>query len=189
MEKIIQAAREYALTEIKKYWTPKKEARELSYKKWQELAEELWANKDIVALGTLLMDIKLGECTHHNKAHEHTEKSKEDTQIFLQQYTTEQNIIDQVIACVGAHHGMERYPSLEAEICANADCYRILHPRWFISVTILFGKRNEDTDRTLAQVESKVEEKHKILSLDICKQELEPYYHQLKKLILEAKEG
>ena len=189
MQDIIKHTREYALSELKNYGTPKEECRKLSYEKWQELAEKLWANKDIVALGTLLMDIKLGECTYQNKAHEHTQKSIEATQIFLQQYKVDQETIDEVTACVGAHHGMQRYPSLEAEICANADCYRILHPRWFTSIIILFGRRNESTNWMLEQLEGKVEEKHKILSIDICKQELEPYYHQFKKLILEAKEG
>ncbi len=189
MEDIIQAARAYALGETEKYWTPKKEHLILSFEKGQELAKTLGANKDIIALGTLLMDIKLGECSKEGNAAEHVQKSTEASKIFLQKLNVASNIIEEVLVCVNNHHWTNtHYPSLEAEICANADCYRILHPRWFISIIILFGKRNEDTDRTLAQVENKVEEKYNILSLDICKQELEPYYYQFKKLILEAKE-
>ncbi len=40
-----------------------------------------------------------------------------------------------------------------------------------------------DFVEVLKQVEYKMDEKWNILSLDICKQELEPYYKQFKDLI------
>jgi len=39
----------------------------------------------------------------------------------------------------------------------------------------------------LDQAEAKLEEKHGILSLDICKRELEPHYQTIKALIAAAR--
>lgn len=41
--------------------------------------------------------------------------------------------------------------------------------------------------KALAQAEVKTDEKYATLSLDICKQELEPCYHTLKEYIAEAR--
>jgi hypothetical protein len=95
--------------------------------------------------------------------------------------------LKKIIACIEQHHGTADYFFLEAEICANADCYRFLHPRGILSAFILFGRRDESTDNILTQVEKKMDEKFSILSLPICQEELTPYYNQFKKLIAEAR--
>lgn len=186
MQSIIQATRDYAIAETEQYGSPKREHLDLSFVKGQELASKLGADKDIVALGTLLMDIKIGQCISEGKVEDHVVKSIEASKSFLQQYNLDQETIDKILSCVALHHGAEEYPCREAEICANADCYRFLHPKGFISAIILFGRRDENTENTLRQLEKKLEEKHQILSLDICKQELEPYYQEFKNLIQES---
>jgi hypothetical protein len=50
------------------------------------------------------------------------------------------------------------------------------------------AKMGMEIDEILNILEAKLDEKYKILSLDICKKELEKYYRQLKKLIKIAKE-
>ncbi len=84
------------------------------------------------------------------------------TKIFLEKYPLTKEEQKKIINCVEAHHKGVKFNCVEAEICANADCYRFLHP--------------------------KMNEKHKILSLDICKKELEPYYQEFKKLFEKASE-
>lgn len=187
MQDIIAKAREYALNEIKLYGTPKSEHFDLANEKWQMLAKKLSADKDIVMLWTILMDLKLGECFKEWKLQEHVARSSQAAKKFLQDFDIAPEKLTKIISCIEQHHGTPNYLCLEAEICANADCYRFLHPRWVVSAFILFGRRDESTDTALTQVEKKMDEKFSILSLPICKEELTPYYNQFKKFIAEAK--
>ena len=79
------------------------------------------------------------------------------------------------------------YICIEAEICANADCYRFLHPRGILTGANLFFNRFNDLDKALENTEKKMDEKYNIMSLDIVKEELEEYYQQFKRLIEIAK--
>lgn len=187
MEEIINKAREYALLEISRHGSPKLEHFELSYEKWQNLAKIFNADPQIVALGCILMDLKIGECVSEWKIQEHVQRSSIASQDFLKQFDLDKEIFDKIIACVESHHGTEKYFCKEAEICANADCYRFLHPRWIFSAIILFGGRSSSTDKVLIEVEKKIDEKYAVLSLDICKQQLDLYYQSFKKFILESK--
>jgi len=187
MKEIIEKAKEWALKENKDYGTPLLEHLYLSNKKGQELAEKLNANKDIVLIGTWLMDIKLGECLKEGKPSEHITKSAEATKEFLKQFDINQKIKDAIVNCVEGHHGTVSFICKEAEICANADCYRFLHPRGLFAYFTLLGSRNGNLNKTIEFAENKVEEKHSILSLDICKEELEPYYKMFKTLIDKAR--
>ena len=183
---IVSAAEKYALREIELYGTPKTEHFNLSNKVGQKLAKRLKADKDIVMLGTILMDLKLGECFKEGKLGEHIKRSSDAAKEFLRQYSLEDGFVDKVINCIESHHGSQ-YICPEAEICANADCYRFLHPRGIFSAFVLWGSRDQSLDRVIAEVEKKIEEKHRILSLDICKKELESNYKKIVKLFEKAK--
>ena len=135
----------------------------------------------------MLMDLKIGECLQEGKLDEHVMRSAQVAKEFLQQFDLGHDILQKIIACIESHHGKEKYSSLEAEICANADCYRFLHPRGFLAGVILFGGEESNLDAVLALTDSKLDEKYSTLSLDICKQELEPYYEEFKKLIAKSK--
>jgi len=187
MQDVIQKAKEYALKEIELYHAPKLEHFELSNKMGQELAIKLGANKDIVMLGTILMDLKLGECLKENKIPEHVQRSAEAAGKFLKQFNLSEDIYNKIINCIEAHHGNKEYICKEAEISANADCYRFLHPRGIFGYAVLLGNRDQDVNNCLDQLEKKMEEKHKILSLDICKEELEKYYLEFKEIINKAR--
>ena len=57
---------------------------------------------------------------------EYSEKILKDLKIEEPYFST-------LINCVAAHHGAIPFDSLEAEIVANADCYRFIHPRGVMS--------------------------------------------------------
>lgn len=187
MREIIQKARELALSETEKNGTPIKEHFELANSKGQELAEKLGKDKDIVLLGTILMDLKLGECFKEGKLPEHVKRSSEAAKTFLNQFKIDQKVKDKIINCIEAHHKEVPFSCKEAEICANADCYRFLHPRGVFAYFKLLGTRFSEFEKVMEVAEAKLEEKKKILSLDICKKELEPYYITFKTLFQEAK--
>ncbi len=186
-EEIIKKAREYAVSEIYKYGTPAIGHLDFSEKKGLELAEKLKADKKIVQLGTILMDLKLGQAKKENRLSEHTKMSAEDSKKFLTQFGINIKLINKIVNCIEAHHGNIPFDSIEAEICANADCYRFIHPRGFFVYLTLLGKRHKNVDECLEQAEKKMDEKHNILSLDICKKELEGYYKTLKGYIKDAR--
>ena len=87
-----------------------------------------------------------------------------------------------------AHHGKIPYTCIEAEICANADCYRFISPKGFLSYLATLGKRHDDFASCLNDAEKKLDEKYALLSLDFCKQELEPRYQTFKTSIQQARE-
>jgi len=188
MEEIIQKAREWALAETEKYGTPPPLLLEAPIKKGKELAKQLGANKEIVELGTWLMDIKLGECKSEGKREKHIERSAEATKNFLEEFDISEGTKEKIINCVEAHHATVPFKCKEAEICANADCYKFLLPMCvFEYIRNLSSKNN--LEKILEQAEFKLDEKWNILSLDICKEELEPYYKMFKSLFNEARKA
>jgi len=187
MHNIIIKARELASEEINKFGVPKLEHFILANEKGQELADKLKADKDIVLLGTILMDFKIGQCMKEGRLAEHVKASSAAAQEFLKQFNLDSEAFKKIVACIESHHGAKEYYCLEAEICANADCYRFLSPEGFFQGLMVFGNRYGNLDDALINLEGKVDEKYKVLSLDICKQELEDYYYDFKRLIKNAK--
>lgn len=114
--------------------------------------------------------------------------SVEATQGFLEKFELDKETKEKIINCVEAHHAQVPFICKEAEIVANADCYRFIHPKGVFDFFTGLGKRDLNFDEVLNYVEEKLDEKYKILSLEICKQELEGYYHQFKKLLKSARE-
>ncbi len=187
---IVQEARKYALDEIEKYKNgpPGLVLFGIAEKKALELAEKLNADKTIVQVGVCLMDLKLAEAINQNKLKEHVKMSVEASKEFLKKFNLDKETEEKIINCVEAHHGNIPYKYVEAEICANADCYKFLHPKGIIEYFITMGRRNTEISKSIEMVEMKLEEKHNILSLEICKNELEQHYQTFKKLFEEARE-
>lgn len=152
-----------------------------------QLAEHLNANIELVKIGVMLMDIKGGEARSVGRLEEHVRMSAEYAEDILDKHKVDEKQKQLLLNCVLAHHGNVPYESLEAEICANADCYRFLHPKGVFTFIQTVTKRGKNQNEAIDMVLAKLEEKHNILSLDICKQELEPFYQQIKKLLLMAK--
>jgi len=153
----------------------------------QILAEKSGANEDIVMLGTLLMDVKLKQAMSENRVQDHVKMSLEATKEFLKQFKLNEETKEKIYNCVEAHHGNVPYTCKEAEICANADCYKFLHPKGFFVLLSILGKREDDFSKVLDIAEEKLDEKWNIVSLDPVKSELAAYRHILKQFIEEAR--
>jgi hypothetical protein len=184
---LVEESRKYALAEMEKFGLPNKIHFEISEKKALEMAEKLGANKSIVQAGVALMDLKLGQAFKEGRLAEHIQMSVDATKEFLNKFDIDDQIKEKVINCVEAHHGTAPYKCKEAEICANADCYRFIHPKGFFVYLTVLGKRIPDFLACLKKAEEKMVEKHNVLSLDVCKQELDKYYKTIKQFIEDSK--
>jgi len=179
-KQIIKEADNFALSEIEKYHFPSLMHFNTANSKGGELAKKLKAEEGIVQLGTRLMDIKLGECISEGRLKEHIERSAKISREFLSKFDLPKDTVEKIINCVEEHHGTKKWACKEAEICANADCYRFLLLKdWLAFLIHIKG------DFKLA--EEKADEKWKVLSLDICKKELESDYKLIKEIIRRAK--
>lgn len=95
---------------------------------------------------------------------------------------------ENLIKCVEEHHGVDKFYSIESEIVCNADCYKFIHPKGVFDYCSILGRRFNNLSKELEQLEYKMDEKYNAMSLDIVKNELEPYYNSFKKLIAKTKE-
>jgi hypothetical protein len=185
---IIEESEKYALSEMEKYGTPIPIHFNLSRQKAIKLAKKLNANEIIVEVGAILMDLKLGQALKEGRLSEHVSMSVEASRAFLEKFSLNQETEKKIINCIEAHHRQIEFSCIEAEICANADCYRFIHPKGFFAYLTLLGKRHDQFSDCLNQAEMKLDEKNTILSLDICKDELSEYYSTLKRFIADSKD-
>lgn len=188
MDGIIEAAEKLALKEIETYNFPSLISFEISNKKGLELAKKLNADIFIVQLGTRLMDLKLGQAVSEKRPKEHVKMSSDSAKEFLSKYDIDENMKIKIINCIEAHHKDVPFICKEAEIVANADCYRFLTPKGFLSSLVGYVKMGKTFEEALNQAESKVDEKAAIVSLEIVKKELDSHCIQIKKFIKESKE-
>jgi hypothetical protein len=187
--KIIADAEKNALSEIKKYGAPSLLNFQTSNQKGLWIAKKMKADQNIVQLGTRLMDVKLGEALREGKLAEHVERSSAWARQFMEKYALPVNVQEKVINCIEGHHGKIPWKCKEAEICANADCYRfLLVKNWLDFFGDLRAEGNTYQD-TMQLGEEKLEEKWKVISLDICKKELEPHYKLIQQIIAKTKES
>jgi hypothetical protein len=180
MKIIIEKAKEWAIVEIEKNGHPAQMNFDTANDVGQKLATKLGADKDVVLLGTILMDIKLGEYFNSSNRREHTEKGGEAVKLFLEDYGLDEEKITKVVNGVRAHHGDEPFKSLEAEIVANTDCYRFLLPQNMLEHISRNRQKGNSFMDVIEFADKKLEEKWNILSIDICKQELKPYYEAFR---------
>lgn len=188
LENVVKEARDFFLREIREFNPDIELFLELILLKANELADYYQADKDIIQIGLYLMDAMGPRLATQNMREKHVEAGVEKTKEILSRYDIDQVIKDKIINCVAAHHGDEKFLSIEAEICANIDCYNFIHPRGvFTYCLILKNKFGNDLDKILTQIEYKLEEKHNIISLDRVKEELEPFYKQFSHMLESCK--
>ncbi len=183
IEDLVKDADRLAKEEIKKYEVPVMNHYNIAMENGIRLAEMYNANIEVVKIGLSLMDVKLGEAHSLNQAKNHTTMGVEYTKKIIENYGLDEKTRKIIINCVEAHHGTIPYLSIEAEICANADGYRFIHPKGVFTYLTILGKRFEDWNSVLDQLEFKLEEKHNVLSLDKAKEELDAYYYTFKDFI------
>ncbi len=186
MNDIVKEAEEYALSEIDKYGLPSKLNFHTSNRKAEELITKIDCHKEVVKVGVRLMDIKLGESSSKGKIQEHVELGVKATKEFLSNFNISEERENKIINCVEAHHN-KKWKCVEAEICANSNCYRfLLFENWLKFYKSLDEKEGSEQDK-LNYAEMKADEKWSILSLAICKKELEKLYRKIKEYIREEK--
>lgn len=155
---------------------------DIAFEKAEMLSEIYNADKDIVTVGLSLMDIKIQEAKKKGNIAEHVSMASDFAKEFLKDYDITQNELDKIINCIEAHHGKILYSCIEAEIVANADCYRFIHPIGAFSYMGILINRSDDINDNMKQLEAKQKEKYGIISLDKAKEELENYYNYFQKL-------
>lgn len=185
-KELVERVRSFAYGEEEKYHTPSKFQVDFAYENGQRLAEALHADKDIVAVGMLLMDALLGKAMAEGRAKEHVQMAEEKTKELLAEFSeVSEEEGENILHCVSEHHGVEKFFSLESEICCNADCYK------FLSVEGVEGGMKNQREMPKGEMIdlylAKAEEKRGALSLDVCKEELEPQYAKIKETLLEMK--
>lgn len=187
MKNIIIEAEKLALSEIEKYGYSSKFNFDTGNKRGLELAKRLDVNTDIVQIGTRLMDIGLGKAHSEGRISDHIDMSVEITENFLSRFNLTDEVRKKIINCVEGHHGTVKWICKEAEICANADCYRFIQAKNVFLFIMDLAKEGLSFDETVKLVKAKLEEKYKILSLDICKKELEEDYKVVKRFLSRVK--
>ncbi len=144
----------------------------------ERLAKHYGADPTLAKIGTMLMDIKIGECMNKGKPETHVAESLKYSDEILSKVNIDSKLKAFLLDLVRYHHGTDKYPSKEAEIVANADCYRFLLKEGTYKLILNTGEWGWDMEKSKQYVLSKLEEKYKTLSLDMAKQELEPLYHE-----------
>lgn len=187
LEKLVKDADSLMRGETAKYNSDIEFLYDIALKKGGELALQHQANIDIVRIGISLMDLKLLEAQSLGIPKEHTNMALVAAQEILNDYDLPFEVRENILHCVTEHHGVEKYFSIESEICANADCYKFLDPKGILAYCSLLGRRYHDLEQEWRQLEYKMDEKYHILSLKEVKEELEPYYQQFKHFLEVAK--
>ncbi len=167
----------------KKNIPPLPEHLEIAIKKGGELAKLYSANEDTVFIGICLMDIKLGEAIAEQKRQEHVKMAVDFATEFLKEYDISDAEKEDIINCIEAHHGKIPFQCIEAEICANVDCYRFLSPTGAFAHICSLASTFNNLEDILLEQKRKMDEKYKILSLNKVKEDLEESYQMLNKLI------
>lgn len=188
IEELVIKADNFNREEIKKYNPDMHFLYELSLNAGIKLAKEYDADENIVRIALAMMDSKLPEASHLGKPKQHIAMSSDATKEILKDIDfLDENAKENIIKCVEEHHGVEKFFSIESEVVANADCYKFVHPKGVLYYSSMLGRRFHDFNKELEQLDFKLNEKHKTISLPLVKEELEPYYDFFQKSINEAK--
>jgi len=161
--------------------TPPFEHTELIVKKGQELAKILNADIKIVTISCYLIDVGLSKALQEGKIKEHIRISSEIAKEFLKRFNLPAEDKEKIINCIEAHHGGVKHSCIESEIVKNADNFRFLDPAGLL-ISLYHA---QETGRSLSEwikvAREKIEEKYKLVTLDICKKETEENYKIIKK--------
>jgi len=177
---VVRAARELAYSETDRFGLPTRLHLDLSLEKAEEIAIALGADVQVAIIGTCMMDVKLGEAFKTGKQPQHVKMSADKAREFLVAQGVSGPVLEKIVNCVEAHHKAVPFESREAEIVANADCYRFVHPKGVFHYIGTLTKRDMEFKAIIDGAEAKLEEKKNILSLPYCISELEPFYRMFK---------
>jgi HD superfamily phosphodiesterase len=185
--KVVKSVKKLDQEERRKDNSPPLVFQELLIKKTKKLCRQLKADENLALVGAYLMDIKIGQAFREGRVTDHVRMSLKAARSFLTKFDLSKEIQEKIENIIQSHHKTVPYQSLEAEIVANADCFKFLHPKGAIFFLTNLGKRGLKFPEALDYFEKKIEEKKKIISLKICQQEAEKYYQLLRALISSAR--
>lgn len=183
-EDLIQDAQLLASEATARYNLPPQIHIDIARDAGQKLASVHNANREIVLIGTLLMDCGLGQAIAEGDRNKHIDiavQNFKDICVRHKEITPEEQAA--IIACIKEHHGAAVFTSIESEICCNADCYRFLTVRGIIGG--LQAKTSSDELATIELYKEKVEEKAAALTLSTAKADLEPTLDTIKAFLNE----
>ena len=186
MQDFLKQARKLAYDEVEKTGMPLKLHVDLACNVAKRLAKELGADVDIVEAGTLLMDCLIGQALKENRMPDHVQMSLDRANELIEQSSLTDKERENIRHCISEHHGVDKFYSLESEICCNADCYRFISIKGFSYVMRYL--REMPFEDLVELLNKKVDEKWNALSLDTCKNELESQHKVLEGLLAGLKE-
>lgn len=181
MDSLVKAAQSLAFSEVERTGMPIKQHVDLAYAVGTRLAQQLGANINIVQVGTLLMDCRIGQALKENRLGDHVQMSLDKTNELL----SDSNIADEdkenIRHCVQEHHGVGKFYSLESEICANSDCYRFVSIEGFAYAMRYL--RDMPFPDLVKLLRNKVEEKWGIITIESVQTELKPQYATISNML------
>jgi len=162
--------------ELAKETVPMPEILDFSLEMGIKLADIYSADKEIIKIAMALMDLKIKDAKEKGDITLYTNLAVEFTKDYIKDYDLSNEDFEKIINCIEAHHGTIPYKCIEAEIVANADCYIFIHPKGVFAYKSLLEKRGIAFNEQFRQLNFKLQEKYKLLSLEEAKDELEKYY-------------
>lgn len=188
IEELLEKANKFNKQEIEKYNPDIWFLHEIAVEAANRLAKEYGADENIVNIAIAMMDSKLHEASALGIPKQHIEMSVAATKDLLSDvnFLTD-DVKENIIKCVEEHHGVDKFFSIESEVVANADCYKFVHPKGFFYYLSMFGRRFHNFDKEIEQLNFKLNEKYRTISLPLVKEELGKYYEFFQKLIDELK--
>lgn len=186
---VFRKADAWARSEIKKWGFPSLNSHDVTNKKAQQIAKKLHADSFVISLGTRLMDVKLGEALRKGMLKKHVEMGASASKKFLDKFNMDAETSFKIMNCIEAHHEPLLWKCKEAEICANADCYRFIPLKNFLRAFLMYSKETDSFDDAFQHAIDKFNEKWNILSLDMCRKELAPHYDAVQGMISKVRES
>jgi HD superfamily phosphodiesterase len=156
---------------------------EFIVKKGQEIAKKLGADEKIVTVSCYLIDVGLSKAAQENSIKEHTKMSSEIAKEFLKKFDLSKEDKEKIINCIEAHHGEIKHICIESEIVKNADNFRFLDPTGISISLYRASESGSSLQDWIKRIREKVEEKHKLVTLDVCKKETEENYKIIKEFL------
>lgn len=182
-EELFEYADKYNREEIAKFNYDIEPLYELSLEEGKKLSEQYEVDEIVVLISLALMDSKLPEAVCLGTPKEHVKMSLEATKKILELCDIDTERKTNILKCVEEHHGKEKYYSKESEVVANADCYKFLSPKGILMYVSILGRRLNNFEEEWKQLEKKMDEKIKNVSLGKAKDELQPSYENFKKYL------
>ncbi len=180
---IKEESRKLAIEFSEKYGIPSFEGTEVAVKKGLEMAKKLGADERIVTVSCYLMDNGLGEARKRGNMKEHVKISIENAKNFLERFDLSKEDKKKIINSIEAHHGEIKHICIESEIVKNADNFRFLDLKRFIGEIYEGSNKGMSLKEIIKFLNRKVEEKHNLVTLDVCREEAEENYKIIKNLL------